>query len=142
MRIALFIAASLFPAFISFAQTPPRPTSSDSTADSTARGKYIVDHVAMCVECHTPRNQNGELLTDDYLEGAAMPLDPPPYPNIKWAVKAPAIAGLIGYTKEEGVRLLTEGITRDGRTPSPPMPPFRLTRADAEAVVSYLKSIE
>lgn len=71
-----------------------------------------------------------------------MPLDPPPYPNIKWAVKVPAIAGLIGYTKEEGVRLLTEGITRDGRTPSPPMPPFRLTRADAEAVVNYLKSIE
>jgi mono/diheme cytochrome c family protein len=25
------------------------------------RGKYLVENVAMCVECHTPRNANGEL---------------------------------------------------------------------------------
>lgn len=110
--------------------------------DSVARGKYIVDHVAMCVECHTPRTEDGELLTTKYLQGAAIPVDPPPYPNVQWALKAPAIAGLIGYTKEQGVRLLTEGVTRDGRIPNPPMPPFRFTRADAEAVVEYLKSLK
>ena len=138
MKIALFIFLILVYPFISFAQTTAQPASSDSVA----RGEYIVHHVAMCIECHTPRNQNGELLTDHYLEGAAIPVNPPSYPSVKWAVKAPAIAGLIGYTKEEGVRLLMEGITRDGRTPTPPMPPFRLTRSDAEAVVDYLKSLK
>jgi len=53
--------------------------------DSMTRGKYIVDHVAMCVECHTPRNDKGEILSGQYLKGAPIPLNPPPYPNIKWA---------------------------------------------------------
>src|SRR5262249_30015544 len=110
-------------------------------SDSMARGKYIVDHVAMCIECHTPRNDKGEILLDQYLKGAPIPLNPPPYP-IKWAVKAPGIVGLIGYTNQQGIRLLTEGITADGRIPEPPMPRFRLTRPDAEAVVGYLKSLK
>jgi hypothetical protein len=50
--------------------------------------------------------------------------------------------GLVGYTKQQGIRLLTEGITSDGRIPNPPMPRFRLTRSDAEAVVDYLKSLK
>jgi mono/diheme cytochrome c family protein len=110
--------------------------------DSMTRGKYIVDHVAMCVECHTPRNDKGEILSGQYLKGAPIPLNPPPYPNIKWAIKAPGIVGLVGYTKQQGIRLLTEGITSDGRIPNPPMPRFRLTRSDAEAVVDYLKSLK
>ena len=111
-------------------------------SDSKTRGKFIFENVAMCIQCHTPRNESGELLTSQYLEGAPVPVNPPPYPNMKWAVKAPAIAGLIGYTKQQGIRLLTEGITSDGRIPNPPMPPFRLTRSDAEAVVDYLKSLQ
>jgi mono/diheme cytochrome c family protein len=109
---------------------------------SNARGKYFVDQVAMCVECHTPRDDGGRLLRGKYLKGAPVPVKSPPYPNMKWALKAPAIAGLPGYTAEQGVRLLTEGITSDGRRPNPPMPPFQFSRADAEAIVAYLKSLE
>ena len=115
-------------------EAPPR--------DSVGQGKYIVEHVAMCVECHTPRDETGRLIREQYLSGAPIPLKGPSYPGMKWAVKAPAIAGLIGYTKEEGVRLLTQGVTRDGRVPDPPMPPFRLSAQDAEAVVAYLKSLQ
>jgi mono/diheme cytochrome c family protein len=96
----------------------------------------------MCVECHTPRDENGNLIRDEYLNGAPVPVKAPAYPQINWAVKAPAIAGLIGYTKDEGVRLLTSGMTRDGRVPNPPMPPFRMSVRDAEAVVEYLKTLE
>jgi len=110
--------------------------------DPVGQGKYIVENVAMCVECHTPRDETGQLIREQYLNGTPVPLKGPSYPGMKWAVKAPAIAGLIGYTKEEGVRLLTEGITRDGRVPNPPMPPFRLSTQDAEAVAAYLKSLE
>ncbi|HEY1374538.1 MAG TPA: cytochrome c [Candidatus Binatia bacterium] len=109
---------------------------------STERGKYIVDGVAKCVECHTPRDEDGNLLESEYLRGAPIPVDSPPYPNLHWAAKAPNIAGLPGYTDEEGVRLLTEGVNRNGSAPNPPMPQFRMTREDARAVVAYLKSLE
>jgi hypothetical protein len=61
-------------------------------------------------------------------------------PQYKWAIKAPGIAGLI--YQPTSVRLLTEGIAADGRMPDPSIPRYRLTRSDAEAVVSYLKSLK
>jgi mono/diheme cytochrome c family protein len=109
--------------------------------DGISRGKYLVEQVAMCVQCHTPRNQTGELLETRYLQGGPVPVSAPPNFRIDWAYKAPAIAGLPGYTIQDGIKLLTEGITPDGRVPKAPMPKFRLTRADAEAVVTYLKSL-
>ena len=40
------------------ALTVPASTTSDN---QIAHGKYLVLHVAMCVQCHTPRNEQGEL---------------------------------------------------------------------------------
>jgi mono/diheme cytochrome c family protein len=134
------VIALLATVLVAAAQEKSRPAA--ERGDAGGRGKYIVEQVAMCVECHTPRDDNGQLLRSKYLDGAPVPVKAPSYPNIQWAVKAPALAGLPGYTKEEGVRLLTEGITRDGRRPNPPMPQFRMTRADAEAVVGYLQSLQ
>lgn len=56
-------------------------------------------------------------------------------------VRIAFIKGLTGYTDEQEIRLLTTGITRNGTPPRPPMPPFRLTREDAAAVVAYLRSL-
>ena len=112
-----------------------------ATGGNVERGRYLVERVAMCVQCHTPRNQTGELLETRYLQGGPVPVSAPPNFRIDWAYKAPAIAGLPGYTIQDGIKLLTEGITPDGRVPKAPMPKFRLTRADAEAVVTYLKSL-
>ncbi len=139
MKAVLCIACLLLPVFVVFAQEKSQPGS--ARGDSMARGKYIVERVAMCIECHTPRDESGRLLTTKYLQGAPIPVNAPPYSNMNWAVKAPSIVGLPGYTTQQGVRLLMEGITSDGRTPNPPMPPFRFNRADAEAVVGYLKSL-
>ena len=108
--------------------------------ESVNRGRYLVDNVAMCIQCHTPRDGNGQLLLNGYLQGAPVPVKAPP--NAKnWALRAPAIAGLPGYDKNQAVRLLTQGITPDGRTPNPPMPPFRFSRTDAEAIAAYLESL-
>jgi mono/diheme cytochrome c family protein len=108
--------------------------------EPTNRGRYLVENVAMCIQCHTPRDENGQLLLTAYLQGAPVPVKAPV--NAKnWALRAPAIAGLPGYDKNQAVRLLTQGITADGRTPNPPMPPFRFSRTDAEAIASYLESL-
>ena len=136
MRIAIFVGLLFLP-LAALAQDQ----SKQATRGAIDRGKYIVNQIAMCSECHTPRNAAGQLQTTAYLLGASVPVPAPPFANINWALKAPAIAGLNGYSEQQGIRLLMEGITRDGRQPNPPMPRFRMNRSDAEAVVAYLKSL-
>lgn len=138
MRNIVLAGLLLFPGLVAVAQNK---TQTPLAGESISRGKYIVDHVAMCIECHTPRNEQGDLLLSQYLLGAPVPVEGPRYAG-KWALKAPAIVGFPGYTKEQGLRLLMDGVARDGRTPSLPMPPFRMKRADAEAVVAYLQSLK
>jgi len=104
------------------------------------RGKYLVERVTLCVQCHSSRNEKGELVEAQLLHGAAIPVKSP-YNYAQWAVASPNIAGLRGYSEEEGIRLLTKGITRKGSPPRAPMPPYRLSEKDARAVVTYLKSL-
>jgi mono/diheme cytochrome c family protein len=105
-----------------------------------ARGSYLVHHVAMCVQCHTPRDASGEIDRTRLLKGAPIPVSSP-FPTQRWAFAAPAIAGLPGLSNEDGTTLLTTGRRLGSDVPKPPMPPFRLTREDAEAVVAYLRSL-
>lgn len=137
VRIVIFLGVLCLP-LAALAQDQSKPAASGAID----RGKYIVDQIAMCSECHTPRNAAGQLQTTAYLRGAPVPVPAPPFANINWALKAPAIAGLNGYSEQQGIRLLMDGITRDGRRPNPPMPRFRMNRSDAEAVVAYLKSLQ
>jgi mono/diheme cytochrome c family protein len=110
--------------------------------EQVERGRYLAEHVAMCIECHTPRDDQGVLIRSEAFHGAPIPVRQPVQQQQGWALRAPNIAGLPQYDTAAGVRLLTEGIARGGKPPSPPMPPFRMTRADAEAVVAFLKSLE
>ncbi len=104
-------------------------------------GRYLVNSVAMCVQCHSPRDARGEIERDRLLQGAPIPVRSP-FPNQQWAFAAPAIAGLPGWTNgEDVVTLLMTGHRPDGYAPMPPMPPFRLSREDAEDVVAYLRSL-
>ncbi len=104
------------------------------------RGRYIVENVAMCELCHTPRDENGNPDKGRWLKGGPAQLRPS-YPSPYWALVEPKIGGGPPGTDAEFIRLLTTGISRTGSPPNPPMPPFRMTRSDAEAVLAYLKSL-
>ena len=94
----------------------------------------------MCELCHTPRDEHGNPDRQHWLMGGPAQLRPA-YPAPDWAVVEPRIAGTPPGTDAEIIQLLTTGISRTGKPPRPPMPPFRMTRADAEAVLAYLKSL-
>jgi mono/diheme cytochrome c family protein len=117
-----------------------QPEDSSGTA-AIARGKYIVEGVAVCWTCHTPRNQSGLPDEQRWLLGGAVPYAPA-RPDGAWADVAPRLAGLPPGTDDQFITLMMTGIARTGRPPRAPMPQFRMTRADAEAVLAYLKSIE
>ena len=105
------------------------------------QGEYVVHHVAMCVECHTPRGDDGELDRHQLLTGAPIPLQSP-YPKKPWAFRAPSLVGLPGgWTEPQLVRFLQTGETPNGHAVQSPMPPFRLNQEDARAVAADLRSL-
>jgi mono/diheme cytochrome c family protein len=112
-----------------------------SSAVLVARGQYIVEGLSRCGQCHTPRDSNGNPERSEWLEGAAVWLKPAE-PVEDWPLKAPRIAGIPPGTDAEMVKLLTTGVWRDGKHLRQPMPQFRMTQSDAEAVVAYLKSLQ
>lgn len=110
-----------------------------SGAKLIERGEYLVERASMCVDCHTPHDKNGKPDPTRRLQGAPFPgaaNDP------HLAPFAPPIAGLPGRKEEDVIKFLQTGQRPDGSQPRPPMPPYRLNREDAEAVVAYLKSLK
>ena len=106
--------------------------------DLTVRGKYLVEHVAMCGDCHTPHLPNGQPDRARWLRGAPVGFKPiHPMPS---AAAAPPIAGLPTLSEAQVIKFLKTGLGPDGKPPLPPMPPYRLSHRDAQAVAAYLKS--
>jgi mono/diheme cytochrome c family protein len=121
------------------AQSPQAPQA--PKADAVTRGEYLANSVAMCVQCHSTRDERGNIIEAQKFRGGTIPFTSPWPGGREWPHQAPNISGLVGFTDEQVIGLLTEGRMPDGRpAPRPPMPPFRLARADAEAIVAYLRS--
>jgi hypothetical protein len=116
----------------------PRPKATSATM--LARGKYLVEQVGLCGDCHTPRNEKGEPIQEQWLQGATLDFKPI-VPMPVWADKAPVIAGLPGWEKEAAIKFLMTGFAYNGLPGRPPMPQYRFNQTDAEAIVAYLKSL-
>lgn len=111
-------------------------------AGDVEHGRYLVEQVAMCVECHSPRDSQGRIIDEQRFLGAPIPVRAPSWSS-DWAAAAPRNRGLPGYDDEQAMRLLTEGaIKRDGTQLRPPMPRFRMSHQDAADVIAYLRSLE
>jgi hypothetical protein len=105
------------------------------------RGRYLVEGVAMCGDCHTPKTEKGQYDRAQWLQGDVLEFKPThPMP---WSLVAPPIAGLPSFTKDEqAVAFFETGTNAFGRTALPPMPQLRLNHDDSLAVVAYLRSLK
>jgi mono/diheme cytochrome c family protein len=114
---------------------PPPPTKAE-----IERGRYLVEEIAKCPECHTPRKPDGELDSAAWLRGAPIWIRPvAPIPN--WAENVPALAGLPSFTEAQVEKVLEDGTGPNGETLRPPMHIYHMAPADARAIVAYLKSL-
>ena len=108
------------------------------------RGKYLVEEVSKCQDCHTPRNADGSLDKSKWLKGAT--LDFAPMHDVPgWHKTSPDLTGpsrLFERWQAKGLTefLMTAKNPRGGKA-DPPMPDYHLNKEDAEAVVAYLKSL-
>jgi mono/diheme cytochrome c family protein len=138
---AAFVLALLGRPYVLAAPQAQAAAKDNGQTKLIARGKYIVEGVAGCGYCHTPRDQEGNPDHARWLAGAPVFYEPARAVQ-GWANTAPRLAGLPPGSEAELIKLLTTSVSRTGKTPRWPMPRFYMTRADAEAVVAYLKSID
>jgi mono/diheme cytochrome c family protein len=126
----LFSAAAM--AGLAFAQTP------------VDRGKYLVEEVAKCQECHTPQTAEGALDKTKWLKGGPLAFAPM-HDVAGWHKTAPDLtstSNLFKRWEEKGLIgfLMTAKNPRGGKA-DPPMPDYHMNKEDAEAIVAYLKSL-
>ncbi len=94
----------------------------------------------MCGECHTPRDENGNLDESRWLEGARIWIKPV-HTMYNWAEWAPRLAGLPSFTNEQAETILEKGIGSNGVAIRPPMHIYHMSPADADAIIAYLRSL-
>lgn len=112
------------------------------------RGRYLVDHVALCGDCHTPRNFLGVFKRDLYLAGAGADMGPmrEEVPNITPDMET----GIGKWSRGEIAELLITGFKPDldnvqglmSEVIEGALLGFKdMKREDALAIADYLKSI-
>jgi mono/diheme cytochrome c family protein len=112
------------------------PTANSAT--DAERGRYLVEKVGLCSDCHSPRDEKGQFVADRWLKGSPIPFQPTiPMP---WAATSPQIAGLPNLTDEQAVHFLCTGELPGGRQLRAPMPSYRFSPEDARDVVAYLRA--
>jgi cytochrome c553 len=128
----------------------------DGGADATTltspatfgRGEYLARNVAGCGECHTPRDENGNLDMSRWLAGVPGRFDLAPYDDSAGLVAAPNLTphatGLGAWSDDEILRAMRDGVRIDGAPLAPVMPYYvfhNMTDDDARAIVAYLRSV-
>src|ERR1700738_3764818 len=114
---------------------PAPPTKSE-----IERGRYLVEEVAKCAECHTPRKPEGELDGAAWLRGAPIWVRPVA-PITDWADHAPARAALPGFTDAQAEKVMEDGTGPNGEPLRSPMLTYHMSPADARAIVAYLRAL-
>lgn len=102
------------------------------------RGRYLVEALGHCGECHTPRNALGGLQRSKWLGGAAIPGGDGRTPNIS--------PGKLTWSEAEIVEYLTSGFTPEFDTAGGEMAEVvkntaQLPQSDREAIAAYLKAV-
>ena len=123
-------------------------SSSTAPKSGVERGKYLTEHVAICGDCHTPRNSIGVLSKSLYLAGAGKDIGPlgESVPNITPDKET----GIADWKREDIAELLLKGIKPDYDNVQGLMEEViqgtphgykDMRKDDALAIADYLKSI-
>jgi hypothetical protein len=145
-RILFALSLILFPVF-TIPRIPTRLFGQRPGISQLEHGRYLVEAVAICFECHSERDfsrpgwpipagrkGSGRIL---YGEGTK---DQLVAPNIS----PDPMTGIGEWTNGEIIRAVKDGIGRDGHRLNPEMPYLyfsRMSEEDLKSVVEYLRSI-
>ena len=112
------------------------------TGTPAERGKYLVEGISGCGNCHTPNGPNGKVANMAFAGGLME--DNKAFRAVAANITPDRETGIGAWTDAEIGRAIREGVSRDGRVMGPPMP-FGLYRgmsdADLAAIIAYLRTV-
>ena len=117
-----------------------------STASSETpleRGRYLMNGIAACGNCHTPQGPGGPVAGMELAGGLV--IEEPPFTAIGSNITPDPDTGIGRWSDDEIVRAIREGIRPDGSLIGPPMPIalYRdMSDSDARAIVAYLRQVK
>lgn len=125
---------------------------SDASVDagpqaSVARGNYLVNHIAVCTACHTPRNPDGSPDTAKFLSGVECFIDADADVNLGCLHSRNLTnheTGLKNRTDAEIKNMFLNGRRPNGDALVPVMPYYvfhNMTDVDADSIVMYLRTV-
>ncbi len=126
---------------------PPLPVKIEPTSARLERGKYLAHHVTVCMDCHSTRDWtklSGPLKFGTLgMGGDKFDESNAGIPGVLYA-KNITPAGIERYSDGELMRVITNGVTKEGRAIFPLMPYLgynNLTREDLYSIVAYIRSL-
>jgi len=123
------------------------PDTVDNEAAKIERGRYLIENVAGCPDCHTARKADGSFDTSKKLAGIDCFVDIDPtnaqFGCISTANLTNHATGLANRTDAQIKDMLQKGVRPDGKFLNSFMPYYlfgNINAADADAMVAYLRS--
>jgi mono/diheme cytochrome c family protein len=111
-------------------------------AGSLARGKYLMESVVACGNCHLQRGPKGEPLPDKGLSGG-MVFDDPGFRAVAANITPDPETGIGKWTDAQLAKAIREGVRPDKSLIGPPMPIefYRhISDDDLKAIIAYLRA--
>lgn len=113
------------------------------------RGRYLVNTILACGNCHTPKAADGSPLAERELAGGGLRFEAPFFSGAASNITPDKETGIGTWTDDEIRRAVTQGVRPDhGRLAGVGLAPMMwvgfykaLTPADLDAVVAYLRAV-
>jgi mono/diheme cytochrome c family protein len=126
---------------------PPPVMEVQLTAENLERGKYLVNHVMVCMDCHSTRAWrlfSGPIIPGTEGKGGEIFDQQLGFPG-KFIAPNITPFHLRNWTDGEIFRAITSGVSKDGKALFPVMPYHNfgvLDRKDIEAVIAYIRTLK
>ena len=139
MRIARFL---VIPTVLLSVVTFSVATAATTDIKLLERGKYLMNSIVACGNCHIARGEQGQPLLDRGLSGGTV-FDEEPFKAYAPNITPDMETGIGKWSDAQLVKAIREGIRPDGSIIGPPMPIafYRdMADGDVKAIVAYLRA--